>query len=265
MHARPLDPHDDAQMRAFYDVSWRAEMEDDRPWNGHWTYDELASTLCDTTPEHRLPASRRTTGTGWSARASRCGPRSTTSTRPSSSRWSTRPPGDAVSEGRSWRPWSSRAVRPAARRSPRTRPTPVPRTTSRLPCGSPRRTASTSPTPRSSASSDCRWTRPSWSWSRRRRTGRWSRRWSGRGSRGVRLQRAAPADRRRRAGSRAGHLLGVRGIDPRVVLARGEQHGWVPRSVAHVVVRRVVQQRLEDHRIFMVPNSGRCIARSSWS
>jgi GNAT superfamily N-acetyltransferase len=53
MQARPLDPHDDAQMRAFYDVSWRAEMEDDRPWNGHWTYDELASTLRDTTPEHR--------------------------------------------------------------------------------------------------------------------------------------------------------------------------------------------------------------------
>ena len=53
MEVRPLDPHDDAQMRAFYDVSWRAEMEDDRPWNGHWTYDELASTLRDTTPEHR--------------------------------------------------------------------------------------------------------------------------------------------------------------------------------------------------------------------
>ena len=53
MQERPLDPHDDAQMRAFYDVSWRAEMDDDRPWNGHWTYDELASTLRDTTPEHR--------------------------------------------------------------------------------------------------------------------------------------------------------------------------------------------------------------------
>ena len=53
MEVRPLDPHDDAQMRAFYDVSWRAEMDDGRPWNGHWTYDELASTLRDTTPEHR--------------------------------------------------------------------------------------------------------------------------------------------------------------------------------------------------------------------
>ena len=45
MRTRPLDPFDDEQMRAFYDVSWRAEMEDGRPWNGHWTYDELTSTL----------------------------------------------------------------------------------------------------------------------------------------------------------------------------------------------------------------------------
>src|SRR4051812_19515544 len=53
MEVRPLDPRDDAQVRAFYDVSWRAEMDDERPWNSHWTYDELASILRDTTPEHR--------------------------------------------------------------------------------------------------------------------------------------------------------------------------------------------------------------------
>ena len=45
MQTRPLDPFDDEQMRAFYDVSWRAEMEDGRPWNGHWTYDELTTTI----------------------------------------------------------------------------------------------------------------------------------------------------------------------------------------------------------------------------
>jgi GNAT superfamily N-acetyltransferase len=54
MEVRPLDLKDDAQVRAFYDVSWRAEMEDGRPWNGHWTYDELASTLRDTTPAHQV-------------------------------------------------------------------------------------------------------------------------------------------------------------------------------------------------------------------
>jgi len=53
VEVRPLDPHDDTQMRGFYDVSWRAEMDDGRPWNGHWTYDELASQLRDTTPDHR--------------------------------------------------------------------------------------------------------------------------------------------------------------------------------------------------------------------
>ena len=37
MQVRPLDLHDDAQMRTFYDVSWRAEMDDGRPWNGHCT------------------------------------------------------------------------------------------------------------------------------------------------------------------------------------------------------------------------------------
>jgi GNAT superfamily N-acetyltransferase len=45
MQTRPLDPFDDEQLRAFYDVSWRAEMEDGRPWNGHWTYEELTAEL----------------------------------------------------------------------------------------------------------------------------------------------------------------------------------------------------------------------------
>jgi GNAT superfamily N-acetyltransferase len=45
MQTRPLDPSDDEQLRAFYDVSWRAEMEDGRPWNGHWTFEELATLL----------------------------------------------------------------------------------------------------------------------------------------------------------------------------------------------------------------------------
>jgi GNAT superfamily N-acetyltransferase len=54
METRPLDPFDDAQMRAFYDVSWRAEMEDGRPWNTHWTHDELAASLREPPDDHRM-------------------------------------------------------------------------------------------------------------------------------------------------------------------------------------------------------------------
>ena len=52
MQTCPLDPHDDEQMRTFYDVSWRAEMEDGRPWNGHWTDGEVASMLRLPAPDH---------------------------------------------------------------------------------------------------------------------------------------------------------------------------------------------------------------------
>jgi GNAT superfamily N-acetyltransferase len=53
MEVRPLDPTDADQLRAFYDVSYRAEMADGREWNGHWTYDEVASMLRDGRPENR--------------------------------------------------------------------------------------------------------------------------------------------------------------------------------------------------------------------
>ena len=54
METRALDPFDDAQMRAFYDVTWRAEMEDGRPWNGHWTHDELAASLRESPDDHKM-------------------------------------------------------------------------------------------------------------------------------------------------------------------------------------------------------------------
>ena len=54
METRPLDPFDDAEMRAFYDVTWRAEMEDGRPWNIHWTHDELASSLRESPAGHKM-------------------------------------------------------------------------------------------------------------------------------------------------------------------------------------------------------------------
>jgi GNAT superfamily N-acetyltransferase len=54
MQTRTLDPHDDEQLHAFYDVSYRAEMEDGRPWNGHWTFDEVASLVREKTPDNQV-------------------------------------------------------------------------------------------------------------------------------------------------------------------------------------------------------------------
>jgi GNAT superfamily N-acetyltransferase len=54
METRGLDAFDEQQMRAFYDVTWRAEMEDGRPWNGHWTHAELASNLRESLGDHRM-------------------------------------------------------------------------------------------------------------------------------------------------------------------------------------------------------------------
>jgi GNAT superfamily N-acetyltransferase len=54
METGALDPFDDAQMRAFYDVTWRAEMEDGRPWNIHWTHDELAASLRESPDDHKM-------------------------------------------------------------------------------------------------------------------------------------------------------------------------------------------------------------------
>lgn len=56
MQIRPLERSDDDQLRAFYDVTYRAEMEDGRPWNGHWTYGEVASMMRDQTPDDQVVA-----------------------------------------------------------------------------------------------------------------------------------------------------------------------------------------------------------------
>jgi GNAT superfamily N-acetyltransferase len=53
MEIRAIDPSDADELRRFYDVSYHAEMADGRDWNGHWTYDEVASMLLDATPEDR--------------------------------------------------------------------------------------------------------------------------------------------------------------------------------------------------------------------
>jgi GNAT superfamily N-acetyltransferase len=53
MQTRPLDPHDDDQMRRFYEILWRAEKEDGRPWNPMWTYRDAAGLFREETTERR--------------------------------------------------------------------------------------------------------------------------------------------------------------------------------------------------------------------
>src|SRR6478736_10189441 len=54
MDVRPLDLADEAEVQQFYDVSWRAEMGDGRPWNGHWTHDELVASLREPVGDQRM-------------------------------------------------------------------------------------------------------------------------------------------------------------------------------------------------------------------
>jgi GNAT superfamily N-acetyltransferase len=51
---RPLDPHDDEQMRRFHEIAWRAEMEDGRPWNTFHTYPELSGNFREQTGDRQL-------------------------------------------------------------------------------------------------------------------------------------------------------------------------------------------------------------------
>src|SRR3954468_575608 len=53
MDIRRLDPYDDAQMRRFYEICWRAEKDDGRPWNSFWTYPEMAGMLREPTDDQR--------------------------------------------------------------------------------------------------------------------------------------------------------------------------------------------------------------------
>jgi GNAT superfamily N-acetyltransferase len=42
MEIRELDIDDDAALRRYYEIMWRAEREDGRPWNPMWTFEEMA-------------------------------------------------------------------------------------------------------------------------------------------------------------------------------------------------------------------------------
>ena len=50
MQTRTIDVHDDAELRRFHEIGWRAEMEDGRPWNSFQTFEEMAAFLRDPSP-----------------------------------------------------------------------------------------------------------------------------------------------------------------------------------------------------------------------
>src|SRR5215213_3888804 len=54
METRTLDPHDDAQMRRFHEIVWRAEKDDGRSWNSFWTYPEMAGVVREPTEDQRI-------------------------------------------------------------------------------------------------------------------------------------------------------------------------------------------------------------------
>lgn len=53
MQTRPLDPHDEDQMRRFHEILWRAEKEDGRPWNPMWTFRDVQGLFGEETSERR--------------------------------------------------------------------------------------------------------------------------------------------------------------------------------------------------------------------
>ena len=70
METRPLDPADTTALERFYEITWRAEKEDGRPWNPMWTYEEMASFFREPTSDRRCVGVAayddvRMVGAGW--------------------------------------------------------------------------------------------------------------------------------------------------------------------------------------------------------
>jgi GNAT superfamily N-acetyltransferase len=53
MQTRPLDVTDEAQLRRFHEILWRAEKEDGRPWNPMWSLEELTGIVREPSSERR--------------------------------------------------------------------------------------------------------------------------------------------------------------------------------------------------------------------
>ena len=54
MQIRGIDVYDDAEMRRFHEIGWRAEMEDGRPWNTFQSFDEWAVAVREPSPGQRV-------------------------------------------------------------------------------------------------------------------------------------------------------------------------------------------------------------------
>ena len=54
MRTREIDLRDDAEMRRFHEIGWRAEMEDGRPWNTFQSFDEWAAAVREPSPGQRV-------------------------------------------------------------------------------------------------------------------------------------------------------------------------------------------------------------------
>jgi GNAT superfamily N-acetyltransferase len=56
LEIRPLDATDDAAMKRYHEIMWRAEKEDGRPWNAMWTFEDLAGLFRVATDDQRNEA-----------------------------------------------------------------------------------------------------------------------------------------------------------------------------------------------------------------
>lgn len=54
LELRPLDVHDDGQLRRWHEIGWRAEKDDGRPWNDFWSLAEMQRLLREPTDDSRL-------------------------------------------------------------------------------------------------------------------------------------------------------------------------------------------------------------------
>lgn len=54
LELRPLDVHDDAALRRWHQIGWRAEKDDGRPWNDFWTLAEMRRLLREPTDDQAI-------------------------------------------------------------------------------------------------------------------------------------------------------------------------------------------------------------------
>ena len=56
LELRPLDVHDDEQLRRWHEIGWRAEKDDGRAWNDFWSLSEITRLLREPTDDVQVDA-----------------------------------------------------------------------------------------------------------------------------------------------------------------------------------------------------------------